>query len=129
MTEETERDAEQQAESSPATGDGTTPPEDDADASDKDETPADDPEKSKSSLWFLGAALLTVLIMVITIAATRVWDPYVCETNADCRGTSRCFDNYCVIPEIWLNRMEHACTQALEIEGPCVTQDVWNRVR
>lgn len=58
-------------------------------------------EPQRFQLWFLLAALLTVVGMLSAIVATDAWDPYVCESDDDCRGLKECIEGHCASPEVW----------------------------
>jgi hypothetical protein len=57
--------------------------------------------RSRLGLFLVAVAFLTTLLLVVLIAQTKAWDPYLCQTNDDCRGLTRCIDSRCVLPEVW----------------------------
>lgn len=57
-------------------------------------------------LWLLVASLVTVIALLCVITITKAWDPYVCESNDECRGLKQCIEGYCVSPEVWERRQQ-----------------------
>ena len=92
----------------------------------EEETPSPQLEEDDGGYahrWLLGTALVTIIVALAVIVATRAWQPYACKTtfepfvqaiqeqpdelprwfpSEDCRGEKECIFGICQSEEVWL---------------------------